>query len=85
MYIIKKDNLKNQSSFSWKPNRKCSAITQKFLMDTWFSGWFIYQPLGFPRLKSEEIRFDDLIKKQNKTKQNKKQKRQKQKKQVAEY
>ena len=34
MYIIKKDNLKIQSSFSWKPNQKCSAITQKFLMDT---------------------------------------------------
>ena len=32
-YIIKKDNLKIQSSFSWKQNRKCSAITQKFLID----------------------------------------------------
>ena len=35
-------------------------------MDTQFSEWFIYKPLGFPRLKSREIRLDDFIKKKKK-------------------
>ena len=35
-----------------------------------FSGWFIYKPPSFPRLKSGEIRFNKFIKK--KTKKNKK-------------
>ena len=42
-------------------------------MDTYFSGWFIYDHLAFPRLKSGGIRLISLLKKQNKTKQKKKQ------------
>ena len=37
-------------------------------MDTQFSEWFIYKPLGFPRLKSGEIRLDDFIKKKEEKK-----------------
>ena len=40
-------------------------------MDTKFSGWFIYKPPGFPRVKSGEIRFNKFIK--NKKSKNKKQ------------